>query len=137
MPVLCVHRDADSTRGGGRRPAGPRVPGKEAIPLIDSESDDEVDVWLKSIPKEPVAKTIKPKIIKRFHVIGGCFKIRANANKLMNRLKRKGFDPQMVGKNSRGLYRVAYGSYETKSAAKRALRNVKKNHIKSAWLFVR
>ena len=115
----------------------PRVQGITAIPFIDSESEDKIDAWLKSIPKEPITKTIKPEIIKRFHVIGGCFKIKANASKLMNRLKNKGFDPQMVGKNGRGLYRVAYGSYETRAKAKRALRSVKKNHIKSAWLFVK
>ncbi len=118
----------------------PRTPTKEVAvtpPIINSESEKEIDAWLKSVPKEPIAKVVKPKIIKRFHVIGGCFKIKANANKLMNRLKRKGFDPQVVGKNKRGLYRVAYGSYETRATAKRALRSIKKNHIKSAWLFVR
>ncbi|HIA36337.1 MAG TPA: SPOR domain-containing protein [Flavobacteriales bacterium] len=115
----------------------PRVHDKEVIPHVNSKSENEIDAWLKSVPKEPIAKVIKPKIVKRFHVIGGCFKIKANANKLMNRLKRKGFDPQVVGKNRRGLYRVAYGSYETRATAKRALRSVKKNHIKSAWLFVR
>ena len=100
------------------------------------EEKDEIDLWLESIPEAPKPDVVKTKVIKRYHVIGGCFGVKANADKLIRRLKRKGFDPQLVGKNRRGLQRVAFGSYETRGEAKKALREVKHNHMKSAWLYV-
>jgi cell division protein FtsN len=104
----------------------------EKAPVIK----DEIDLWLESIPEAPKLDVVKTKVIKRYHVIGGCFGINANADKLVRRLKRKGFDPQLVGKNRRGLQRVAFGSYETRAEAKKALREVKRNHMESAWLYV-
>jgi hypothetical protein len=102
------------------------------------EEKDEIDLWLESIPEAPSFKPdeVKIKVIKRYHVIGGCFGVKANVDKLVRRLKRKGFDAQLVGKNRRGLQRVAFGSYETRGEAKKALKEVKHNHMKSAWLYV-
>ena len=97
---------------------------------------DEIDLWLERIPEAPKPDVIKTKVVKRFHVIGGCFGVKANADKMVRRLKRKGFDPQLVGKNRRGLQRVAFGSYETRAEARRALKEVKRDHMKSAWLHV-
>ncbi|MBL4577193.1 MAG: SPOR domain-containing protein [Flavobacteriales bacterium] len=97
---------------------------------------DEIDLWLERIPEEPVVKVQKAKVVKRFHIIGGCFEFDANAHKLMRRLKRKGFDPTFVGKNRRGLQRVAFGSYKTRAEARKALKEIKRKHMWSAWLYV-
>jgi len=100
------------------------------------EVKDEIDLWLERIPETPKPDVVKTKVVKRFHVIGGCFGVKANADKLVRRLQKKGFDPQFVGKNRRGLQRVAFGSYETRAKARKALREVKGGHMKSAWLYV-
>lgn len=100
---------------------------------------DEIDLWLESIPEEPVRAendVRKSKVVKRYHIIGGCFEFKANANKMMRRLTKRGFDPQLVGKNRRGLQRVAFGSYETRKEAREALKYVKDTQMSTAWLFV-
>lgn len=100
---------------------------------------DEIELWLERLPKEsvaPVHKVKTPSVRKRFHIIGGCFEFKANANKLTHRLKKRGFEATLVGKNRRGLHRVAFGSYETRAEAKEALKYVKSTQMKSAWLFV-
>ncbi len=105
-------------------------------------TSDAIQEWIDKVPEErkdviPEPKeVIKSKIVKRFHVIGGCFQIKSNADRLQKKLKRAGFDAGFVGKNRRGLYRVSFGSYETRAEARRALRKIKKNNMKSAWLYV-
>ena len=110
----------------------------ENFKLLEPKMEkDEIDLWLESIPDETAVKEVKKSnVVKRFHVIGGCFEIKSNADKMMRRLKQKGFEPSLVGKNRRGLQRVAFGSYETRSEARRALKKIKRTQMKSAWLFV-
>ena len=103
-------------------------------------SKDEADVWLETVHREKVDKVVrkeKPQKVMRFFVIGGCFALYDNAERLVKKLRRKGFDAQLVGKNKRNLHRVAYGGYETRREAKRELRKIKKEQIQSAWLFVK
>jgi cell division protein FtsN len=107
---------------------------------ISALSKDEADVWLETVHREKVDKVVrkeKPQKVRRFFVIGGCFEQFDNAERLVKKLKRLGFDAQLVGKNKRNLHRVAYGSYETRSDAKRNLKKIKRSQIQSAWLFVK
>ena len=105
------------------------------VPVIEK---DEIDLWLERIPETPADNLgdVKSKIKKRFHIIGGCFEFMANARKMVRRLTKRGFDPQLVGKNHRGLQRVAFGSYETRKEAREALRYIKNTQMSSAWLYV-
>ena len=72
----------------------------------------------------------------RYHVIGGCFKYLGNAKRLVRKLKKKGYDAQMVGLSESGLYRVSYGGHTTRRNALKELKKVRAKHIQSAWLFV-
>ena len=110
---------------------------EDRLPKEVDSGKDEIELWLESIPAEPIVipKAVV-KVVKRFHVIGGCFEHKVNANKLLRRLKRKGFEPQLVGSNKRGLHRVAFGSYETSWEARKALKKIKRNYMRSAWLYV-
>lgn len=102
-----------------------------------SVAKDEIDLWLESIPEKKAVKAIHtPNKVKRFHIIGGCFKIMANAKKMIRRLEHKGFEPALVGKNKRGLQRVAFGSYATRAEAKEVLRYIKSTQMSSSWLYV-
>lgn len=105
-------------------------------------ASDKIEEWLDKVPEEvvevvpEVRELTKAVVVKRFHIIGGCFEIKSNAVRLQKKLKRGGFDSGFVGKNRRGLYRVSFESYETRAEARRALREIKKNNLKSAWLYV-
>jgi len=112
-----------------------------SVPIVAATPEKgEADVWLETVyreKEEDLAKKEKPKKAHRFFVIGGCFADYDNAERLIRRLKRKGFDAQLVGKNKRSLHRVAYSGYSTRREAKRALLKIKKEQMPSAWLFVK
>jgi len=105
----------------------------------ETDVADPIQEWLDNIAEEnvdPIPKVKEVKVIRRFHIIGGCFEFKSNADRLLKKLKHFGFDAALVGKNRRGLHRVAYGSYETRAEARRELRIIKKNNLRSAWLYV-
>lgn len=119
------------------------------VQRVDKSSDidpkgvtDDIQDWLDNVPEEvkevvpEVKEVVKTKVAKRFHVIGGCFEIKSNADRLQRKLKRAGFDSGFAGKNRRGLYRVSYGSYETRAEGRKALRKIKKNNNRGAWLYI-
>lgn len=71
-----------------------------------------------------------------YHIIAGAFQSEENANKKLNQLKRKKFNPQIIGKNKWGLIQVAFGSFADEKEAKEALADIKKNYSEDAWLLV-
>lgn len=70
----------------------------------------------------------------KFHVIAGCFGVKANANKMVKQLQNQGYPAQIVGKSKSGLHRVTYGSYHTRVDALKALAKAKLEHNNNAWL---
>lgn len=72
----------------------------------------------------------------RYHVIGGCFQEKANADSFVADLQAKGFAASIVDHKG-GLYRVAYGSYPQRAMAIEALNAVRKEEAPQAWLLVR
>jgi len=74
--------------------------------------------------------------IGKYHVVAGAYRIKANANKKIQKLKAKGFDARLIGVNKYGLHQVAYTSYENKLEALKALQNIKKQQDRRAWLLV-
>lgn len=71
-----------------------------------------------------------------YHIVAGAFRIEENCNKKIKQLKNSGFKARKIGVNKYGLHEVAYGSYETRLEANRALAKIKKTHNKDAWLKV-
>jgi len=71
--------------------------------------------------------------LELYFVVAGCFKEKENADGLVKKLRRKGFDAGIFGKK-RNLHLVCYGSYTNKSAAKEALSEIKSNENPGAWL---
>ncbi|TYA74085.1 HU domain-containing protein [Seonamhaeicola marinus] len=71
-----------------------------------------------------------------YHIIAGAFRVEDNCNKKIKQLKESGFKARKIGVNKYGLHEVAYGSYETRLEANRALASIKKSHNKDAWLKV-
>ncbi|WP_299213096.1 SPOR domain-containing protein [uncultured Aquimarina sp.] len=72
----------------------------------------------------------------KYHVVAGAYRIKANANKKVLKLKTKGFDARLIGVNKYGLHQVVYNSYENRLEALKALQNIKKQQDRRAWLLV-
>ena len=80
-------------------------------------------------------KTSKISAEPKFHVIAGCFGVKSNATKMVQKLKNEGFtNARLVGKSNSGLLRVCYGSYYKKIVALKALAKAKLSHNVNAWL---
>ena len=73
----------------------------------------------------------------KYHIIAGAFRIEENSNSKVKQLQELGFKARTIGANKYGLHEVVYSSYENSNDALRALRNIRKNHNKEAWLLVR
>lgn len=100
---------------------------KEELASLDNVEKTEVD-------KTATMKKEVSSDIYNYHVIAGCFSVLSNANKLVRKLQRKGFEARLVGQTSKGLYRVSYNSYKTRKQALLGLAQVKMNENKSSWL---
>ena len=73
----------------------------------------------------------------RYHIVAGAFRVEANSDKKVGQLQRKGYNARKIGKNKYGLHQVVYSSYESRSEALRALRQIRYNHNRDAWLLIK
>ncbi len=72
----------------------------------------------------------------RYHIIGGCFLQKENADSFVANLQARGFAANIIDQKG-GLYRVAYGSYPDRSLANEAMQAVRKEEAPEAWMLVR
>ena len=72
-----------------------------------------------------------------YHIVAGAFRVEANCDKKINQLKADGFNARKIGVNKYGLHEVVYASYENGQDALKAIREIRKNHNKDAWLLVK
>ncbi|RXJ52501.1 HU domain-containing protein [Gelidibacter gilvus] len=73
----------------------------------------------------------------KFHIIAGAFRIEENSDKKVEQLQELGFKARKIGVNKYGLHEVVYSSYENSNEALVALRDIRQNYNKEAWLLVR
>ncbi len=73
----------------------------------------------------------------RYHIVAGAFRVETNSVKKVNQLQKLGYDARKIGVNKYGLHEVVYGSFEDRLEALRALRKIRYNHNKAAWLLVK
>jgi cell division septation protein DedD len=90
-----------------------------------SESGPIHEVMPKSSqPVKPIAQTVVNEPSKgRYHVVGGCFKIRENADKLVQELTKQGYHAQ-VSNMGRSFFRVSVDTYQTRSEAEQTLKKL-------------
>jgi cell division septation protein DedD len=98
----------------------------ESVPLQIGTSKPNVTLEEK-IHSQPNKHSV------RFALIGGAFKVKENANKFLTQLKADGFDAQLVQGTS-SIHMVAYGIYDSRQEAARAMENVRAAEGKSAWI---
>jgi len=80
------------------------------------------------------AITKKPKV-GMHHIVAGAFRIKANADKKIRLLQRRGFvEATYLGTNKHGLHMVTYSSHSEVDEALRTLRKVKRMQSQDAWL---
>lgn len=88
---------------------------------------------LPSISLEVITKPEK-ETTRVHHVVAGAFRFRKNADKKIRQLKRRGYNATYIGTNKFGLHMVNYDSYTDVDEALNALRSIKRNHSRDAWL---
>ncbi|NND16585.1 MAG: HU-CCDC81 and SPOR domain-containing protein [Eudoraea sp.] len=68
------------------------------------------------------------------HIIAGAFRVRANADKKVRQLKRKGYNAYYVGSNPYGLHQVAFDGFTDVDEALEFLTRVRRTESRDAWL---
>ena len=89
-------------------------------------------------PEETTAQTSvnESSSTGKFHVVGGCFKIRENADKLAEKLINQGYHAQ-VSNLGKKFYRVSVNSYLTKEEAEQTLFKLRDAEPETGyWLMV-
>ena len=74
---------------------------------------------------------------KNYFIIAGAFRDENNALKKVADLKSKGFNAQIVGKNKFNLTQVAFDAFTNLDEANAALKDIKYNVLKEAWLLTK
>lgn len=73
----------------------------------------------------------------KYVVVAGCFRSGNNAENFVKELKSLGYDAQLSGYSSTGLYMVIYGSYQTRSNALKSMSWIQSTHNDKAWMTTR
>jgi nucleoid DNA-binding protein len=118
----------------------PAVAPKEINPVANANSN------LASVAKTETAiaekKDIAPAVVndplqEKYHVIGGCFKMKENADKLLERLRAEGFKSK-VNQFSNGNFMVTVQSYVDRNEAQLALNTLRELEPQAGyWLLVK
>lgn len=72
-----------------------------------------------------------------FHVVGGCFRIEENAQKLVEEAQLLGYSARIIGQNKQGLYMVSLYSSQQFGEVKDFLYEVRTGFEKDAWVLVK
>lgn len=106
--------------------------------MVDlGQAPKQVPIEVKPQPAAPVSTAVATSTThSRFHIIGGCFLIKDNADTFVANLQAKGFAATIIDQKG-GLYRVAYGSYPDRALAQEALSAVRKELAPEAWMLVK
>lgn len=81
---------------------------------------------------KPVSVTVDD---HKYFVIGGCFRMKENADKFIAEMKAKGNDAVIIGQNNAGLYMVSLFNSDNYTQITDALPEIKSNTVESAWIY--
>jgi nucleoid DNA-binding protein len=104
---------------------------QEAGQQLESKIQEATFVIKNPLPAVTL-NLIKPQ--GRYHVVAGAFRNEENASKRVSQLRNKGYKARQIGTNKFGLHQVVYDSYTDSQDALKALRTIRKDDNKSAWL---
>lgn len=90
-----------------------------------------------SLSVSVVKKKIVPEIKNpRYSIIAGTFRNKKYAKRKIEKLKREGYKAALAEINPKGMFRVAYGRFESKSEAIKLLYFLKYTLKKDAWYLI-
>lgn len=120
-----------------RKPAEEVVDQPASTPAEEEEPAGETDAGETAeapVVEEPGAEPAPAEATHRYFVIAGSFSNLGNASDLQDKLKRKGFDAEVMITENR-MYRVSVASYVSKAEAQKGLLEIKrKPGLESCWL---
>ena len=106
-------------------------------------SEERTNLWVDNRKEEIEAKIDNTKVAEevvkqnlKFHVMGGCFSNKRNAEKLVKKLIIKGYDARLLGE-FKNLHAVSFGSFVADADARQLLAKVKEEELKAAWLLAK
>jgi nucleoid DNA-binding protein len=79
-------------------------------------------------------KAIVPSTENKYYVMAGAFRDEKNALTLIENLKKKGYQPEMVDTTGSGLFRISYQMFTSKMAALEGLAFIKSSENPDAWI---
>jgi len=71
-----------------------------------------------------------------YHVVAGAFSIESNADNLVERLLKLGYNAKRIATNKYGLNPVLYGSYSSYTDAYKAMKEIQQADNPKAWLLI-
>ncbi len=129
-----------------------RSPSKTSQPIIITEDTTKTDTASKDTPQDSlfnkvnnlensVSKTkntnnsSKPKVTntKMYYLVAGCFAIESNADRLVSKLRKQGYDSKKINKIGSGYY-VSLKSFDDKLVASKELKKIKEATNIDAWI---
>lgn len=72
-----------------------------------------------------------------FHIIGGCFKIEANAARLVEEAEAMGYNASILGQNENGLFVVSIFSNADMQTVQDTLLDIRNGFEQDAWIMVK
>ena len=105
-----------------------------AVNIISKPESTENKSNLKISTPQPTLSDIRLKEPDHFFIITGAFKIKENAEKLLEELKAKNFDAAIAGQNKKGLYLVSVASCDDANQAVLRLKEIRDKGIEAAWI---
>ncbi len=106
--------------------------GETTIAETPAVSNSETGAEQQKPVMEAVNNTVSD---NAYFIVAGCFKEEANADKMLESLKAKGFNALIQGKNAAGLTIVCYSGFATKQEAVGELAKIKSENDQNAWLY--
>jgi cell division septation protein DedD len=118
--------------------------GESASPLPETIAEDPAPPAIENTAAYADTTSVKniqapPAVLPEaanFLIVGGCFRIHENAEKLVASLHEKGFSSASItGRTSGGLHMVSFGGFATREEAEVQLGKIKSEHEPKAWLY--
>ena len=101
------------------------------MPIAKTTGASKVEIPTKV---DELIEVLETKITQvQFHLVAGCFSSERNAQNLVEKLQSDGFESSVIGQNEKGLFRVAFQSFENKEDALTQMQKLKASG-KSTWL---
>jgi hypothetical protein len=106
---------------------------EEVVAVNDKENiSEESAIDKTAVVKEAVSNQVTSS--KKYHIIGGCFSIEENAVNFVASSQAAGFQPEIIGKNNKGLIMVSLFSTYNSSEADQQLAIIREKNAGGAWM---